>query len=70
MSRIGEIFGKLFRNRDSSMSPSYHKMSPDEVELRAFQERDRLDNVRVQLEKMRKKHSMLNNSGGINIYKK
>ena len=69
MSRIGEILGKLVRNREGSTN-NYPKITPDEMELRSFKERERLDNVRVELAKYRKKNSMFNNAGGIDIYKK
>ena len=70
MSRITEIFKKVSKTLNSSPDKTYPKLSPTEVELHSFKERDRLDNVKQQLIAMRKKHSMLSNKGDINIEKK
>ena len=70
MSRITEIFKKVGKTLNSSPNKVYTKLTPNEVELNSFRERDRLDDVKQQLIVMRKKHSMLSNKGDINIFKK
>ena len=70
MSRISEIFGKVAKTLKSSPDKVYPKLTPNEVELNSFKERDRLDDVKQQLIKMRTKHSMLSQKGDINIEKK
>ena len=70
MSRISEIFRKVGKTLNSSPEKLHPKITPNEIELNSFKERERLDNVKQQLLKMRKKHSMLNPNGDINIEKK
>ena len=70
MSGISEIFRKLGWTLNSSPEKPGQKLTPNEVELMAFQERDRLDDIKQQLLKMRLKHSMLNTGGDIDIFKK
>ncbi len=70
MSRITEIFHKVAKTLNSSPGKTYPKFTPNEVELQSFKERDRLDDVKQQLIKMRTKHSMLSNKGDIDIEKK
>ena len=70
MSRISEIFRKVSKTLNSSPERLHPKFTPNEVELNSFKERDRLDDVKQQLIEMRKKHSMLNPNGDINIHKK
>jgi hypothetical protein len=71
MSRIGLIFKKLTRTLNNSKAPTYPKLTPNEVELNAFKERERLDKVKQGLLKYRSKNSMLNQQHqDINIFKK
>ena len=70
MSRITEIFRKVSKTLNSSPNKTYPKLTPNEVELNSFKERDRLDDVKQQLISMRKKNSMLSPYGDINIEKK
>jgi len=49
-----EIFQKLM-NRTTQ--PRYPKISPNEVELMAFKERERKDNIKKELTKYREKES-------------
>lgn len=70
MSRITEIFKKVSKTLNSSPDKTYPKITPNEMELRSFKERERLDNVKQQLIKYRSKNAMLNDKGDINIEKK
>ena len=57
MVKVKEIIKKLFspgRNQ-----PQHPKITPDEMELMSFKERERLDNVKKELYKHRQRNAML-----------
>jgi len=70
MSRISEIFRKVSKTLNGSPGKSYQKLTPNEIELSSFKERERLDRVKQELLKYRTKNAMLSNKGDINIEKK
>ena len=52
MSKIREIFTKLFKREEGLQHP---KLTPNEVELNSFKERERLDGVKKELAEYRYK---------------
>lgn len=69
---IREILKKLGKSLIKKDRDGYHKgVTPNEVELNSFKERERLDRVKKELEYYRKKNAMLNQKDqDINIFKK
>ena len=74
MNGIGDIFKRLGKTlvsaRENSSNQPSKGLTAHEVELNSFRERNRLDQVKLDLEVERKKHSMLRSDGDINVFKK
>ena len=59
MAKIKEILGKLFSQKTSEPGTLPQKLTPEEMELSIFKERERLDNVKKELFQFRRKNAML-----------
>jgi len=60
MVQIGQVLNKLFGGNSNKESP-HPGLTPNEVELKSFERRKELDEVKRKLAKFRQEESMLRN---------
>lgn len=65
--KLGNVGSSLANNMDSADG---EKLTPNEVELKSFEKREYLDNVKIKLREMRLKNSMLGTNNGDHILMK
>ena len=75
MADIKSIFKKLGSMANNSLANNTQadegqKLTPNEVELKSFERREFLDNVKIKLREMRLKNSMLGTNNGDHILMK
>lgn len=65
MGKLAEFIKRTGNVLGSSNASPHEKLSPNEVELKSYEKREYLDNVKKKLGRYRSKYSMLNQEDGM-----